>query len=83
MIRQKIDFILHVFLEILQRYLCIGYFGHAWLCTPKVIQSNCRKPLCLSPGKKSTPSPIDDDDVVKTWKLILGTLGMAGYTNSK
>ena len=33
-------------LEILQN-CCFLYFGHAWLCTPKVIQPTCRKPLCF------------------------------------
>ena len=34
-----------------------GYFGH-WLHTPKVILTTCRKLSCLSPGKKSTLSPM-------------------------
>ena len=33
------------------------YFGHAWLCTPKVIHSTCRKLLRLSAGEKSTSFP--------------------------
>ena len=31
-----------------------GYFGYAWLCTPKVILSTCRKLLCWPAGKKET-----------------------------
>ena len=31
---KKINFILHVFLQILQTCY-FGYFGHAWVCTPK------------------------------------------------
>ena len=52
--RQKIKFILHVFLEILQMILqtYFGYFGHTWLHTPKVILSTCRKLSCLPEGKK-------------------------------
>ena len=33
-----------------------GYFGNAWLLTPKVILSPCRKLSSLSAGKKSTSS---------------------------
>ena len=43
--------------KILQTY-CFGYFGHAWLLTPKKILSSCRKILCLPAGKKSTTSPM-------------------------
>ena len=39
--RQKINFIFYS--EIL--HLFFGHFGHAWLHTPKVILSNCRKRL--------------------------------------
>ena len=54
--RQKINFILHVFLDIL--HTCnFWYSGHAWLCTTKVIVSTCRKLLCLSACKKSTSYP--------------------------
>ena len=38
-------------------WTCSGYFGHVWLCTPKVILSIYRKLLCLSADKKSTSSP--------------------------
>ena len=31
-----------------------GFFGHAWLRTPKLILSTCRKLLCLSAGKKKS-----------------------------
>ena len=30
-----------------------GYFGHAWLHTPKMIVSICKKLWCLSPCKKT------------------------------
>ena len=33
-----------------------GYFGYAWLRTPKKIKSTWKKRLCLSAGKKSTSS---------------------------
>ena len=36
---------------------CFGYFGHAWLCTTKVMWSSCTQLPCLSGGKKSTSSP--------------------------
>ena len=29
-----------------------SYFGHAWLCTPKMIVTTCRKLRCLSTCKK-------------------------------
>ena len=41
--------------KILQTYF--WYFGHAWLCTPKVIHSTCSKLLRLSAGEKSTSFP--------------------------
>ena len=37
--------------------LFFGYFGHAWLDTPKLILPISRKLLSLSAGKKSTSSP--------------------------
>ena len=47
--RQKINFIPYAFLEMLQRYgNLFGYFGHAWIHTPKMIVSICRKLWCLS-----------------------------------
>ena len=42
--------------KILQTCYC-GYFEHAWLCTPKVIRSTCRKLSCLSTSKKLTSPP--------------------------
>ena len=52
--RQKTNFILYIFLDILQRYCTcyFEYFGHAWLRKFKVIQSNFRKLYSLSAGKK-------------------------------
>ena len=35
---------------------CFGYFGHAWLCTAKVILSIYWKLLCLSAGAKNLTS---------------------------
>ena len=53
---KKIQLIVHVFLEILQMILqtYFEYFEHAWLRTPEVVLSTCRKPSCLSASKKST-----------------------------
>ena len=71
--RQKINFILHIFFEILQTCY-FGYSGHAWLRTPKVILSPCRKLSCLSADKNSTSS--FGWDIAKISKLItLSTLG--------
>ena len=48
---------LHGFMEILQRYeTYFGYFGHAWLHSPKIIVSPCRRLQCLSACKKQTSS---------------------------
>ena len=33
-----------------------GYFGHAWLHTPKMIVSTCRRLQCLSVSQKYTSS---------------------------
>ena len=33
-----------------------GYFGHAWLHTPKIIVSTCRRLRCLSACQKHTSS---------------------------
>ena len=55
--RQKIMFILHVFLEILQRYcklLFLGTLGIPGYTNPKLILSTCRKLLCPFADKKST-----------------------------
>ena len=92
--RQKFNFILHVFLQILQRFYktcgfdflttcCFGYYGHAWLYIRKVIQSVCRKVLCLSPGKKSASSPMLFWRYCKICKPIMGNLDMPGYTHPK
>ena len=57
--RQKINFILYVFLEMLRRRCScdFGYFGMGWLRTRKVILSTCRKLSGLSAGKNSTSFP--------------------------
>ena len=60
---------------------CFGYFGHAWLGTPKLMISICRKFLCLSAGKKSISC--FSGDASKICKLILSNLGMSGYTRPK
>ena len=44
---------------------CFEYFGHSWLCTPKVILSIYRKLLCLSAGKKAISSP------TLFWRLVV------------
>ena len=46
-----------------------GCFGHAWVCTPKVILSTCRKLSCLSAVKK----------INLIFKVFLKIL--QGYTN--
>ena len=49
----------------------LGYFEHAWLCTPKVIISPCRKPLRLSTSKKSTLSPLFSGDISEICKFVI------------
>ena len=39
--------------------------------------------FCLFAGKKSTSPPCFSGDIAKICKLILGTLGMPGYTHPK
>ena len=51
------------------------------LCTPKQILSIYRNFLCLSAGTKSISC--FPGDTAKICKLILGNLGMPGYTQPK
>ena len=55
----------------------MGYFGHAWLCTPKVILSICRKFLCLSASKKSILYPMLFCRYCKVMQTYLGYFGHA------
>ena len=52
--RQKINFIPHVYLEILQRHanFLFWVFGHAWLRTSKMIVSTCRTLIYLHAKNK-------------------------------
>ena len=52
---KKINFFLHVFLEILQRYYKLVVLG-TWLSTSKVTPSTSRNFLCLSASKNWTSS---------------------------
>ena len=80
--RQKINFILHVFLEILQTCY-FRYFGHAWLRTTKLVLTSRRKLSCLSAAKKSTSSPTFSLRYCYDKLVILGNSGMPGYTQPK
>ena len=63
-----------------------GYFGHVWLRKPKLILLPCRKLLCLSAmqPKSQLHPPHFSEDIAKICKiLILGTLGIPGYTTPK
>ena len=61
-----------------------GFFGHAWLRTPKLILSTCRKLLCLSAVKKKNHLQHFSVNIIKIYKfLILGNLGMHGCANPK
>ena len=74
--RQKTKFILHIFLEILQRYcklIVLGALGVP-VNKPKVIQSTCRKSSCLFTGKNQLHPPCSTGDISKISKhLILDT----------
>ena len=50
---------------------CFGYFGHAWLCTAKVILSVHWKLLCLSAGAKNQlhPSCFSEDWLAAFWPI--------------
>ena len=56
-------------------YCCFWYFGHAWLKTPKVILSTCRKLMFIS-GKKSTSPPML---FWRSWKDVQIYFGYFGY----
>ena len=78
---KKIKLILHISLEILQRFVLVvlGTLGMPGYVHPKYYQ--LRKLLCLSAGKKSTSW--FSRDIAEINKIVLGTLGMPGYTNLK
>ena len=48
-----------------------AWFGHAWLCTPKVILWTCRKFSCLFFRQKSTSFPFFSGDIAKILHIIL------------
>ena len=57
--KQKINFILLFFLEILERYCKPVVLGNMCkICTTKENLSTCRKRLCLFSGKKANSSPM-------------------------
>ena len=70
--RQKINFILHVFFDILQRY-----------CKSQSDTKACEY-MSISAGKKSPSSTTFSVNIAKICKLcIWGTLGMSGYAHPK
>ena len=59
-----------------------GYLGHAWLRTPRVTLSTCRKLSCFSAGKKSYSSSTFFSKIAKICKLIIfGISCMPGYAH--
>ena len=77
-----INFILHVSLEIFAKILqtdCFGYFGHAWLYTPKMILSYYGKHLHLSAGKRSTSCLSGDF----AWIMETSYFGYFGHASLK
>ena len=84
--RQKTNFILHVFLDILQRCYklvvlgTLGMPGHAHPNWYYQLVENFRVYL---QAKNQLHSPHFSGDIAKICKLIFGTLGMPDYTNPK
>ena len=74
---QKINFILDVFLEILQRYCKLVVFGTLGLSGYAYPKSFSRKRLCLSGGKKSTSSPMLLWEHSKDMQTYFGYFGHA------
>ena len=76
---QKINFICHIFFEILERYsklVILGTLGIPRLC--KMILSTCRKLLRLSEGKKATSSPMFFLRFCKVMQILhIGYFGQA------
>ena len=84
--RQKINFILHVFLEILQRYCKLVVFGALGLSRylhPKWYYHLVENFCVYLQAKTQLHPPCFNGDIAKICKLILGTLGMPGYTHQK
>ena len=85
---QKINFILHVFLKILQRYcklVILGTLGipgtHTQIVTNQFVEK-----FRLFGGKKSTSSPHVFLEILQRCNcklVILGTLGIPGYAHPK
>ena len=80
----KTNFILHVFLEMLQRYsklVVFGFLGLSGSAQPKLyyhfIENFC---VYLQAKNLLDPSCLCGD-IAKICKLILDTLGMPGYTH--
>ena len=85
---QKIDFITHFFLKILQRNSNIVILGNLGMPsnTPKMIVSIWGNIWRLSAGKKSTSSsyfPLVIFLLQRYFKFVLGTLEMPNYAHPK
>ena len=82
-----INIILYVFpwdIASILHTCCFGYFGHAWLCIPKVILSVCKKNFVFNCWQKNQfQNPCLSGYTAKICKLILGTLGMPGHIKPK
>ena len=60
------------------RTCCFGYFRYAWLCTPRVIISPCRKLSYLPAGKKNQlHPPCFSGDIAKILQIYC--FGYFGY----
>ena len=80
------NFILHVFLEILQRHCKVAVFGTWGLsgyAYPKWHYHLVENIYVYLQAKNQPHPPSFYGDIAKICKLILGTLGMPGYTHQK
>ena len=84
--RQKINFILHDFYEILQRYcklVVLGTLGMSGYTHPKRYYQFVDNFRVYLQAKNQLHPPCFSGYIAKICKpLILGTLGMPGYTRS-
>ena len=79
----KINSILYVLLEILQRYykvVVLGALGMPGHAHPKWYYQFVENFCIYLQVKNQFHNPCFSGDTIKTCKLILGALGMSGYT---
>ena len=81
--QEKINSILYVFLEILQWYYKVVFLGALVIpghAHPKWSYQFVKHFCVYLQVKNQFHSPWFSRDTARIWKLILGTLGLSGYT---